>query len=62
MNSITAYLLTMCINFTSVSSSLLYGMRQYVGDYYPALIALGNAAIVYLILWLMYRRQVFLKI
>ena len=62
MNSITAYLLTMCVNFTSVSSSLLYGLRQYVGDYYPTLIALGNAAIIYLILWLMYRRQVFLKI
>lgn len=62
MNSITAYMLTMCVNFTSVSSSLLYGLRQYVGDYYPVLIALGNAAIVYLILWMMYRRQVFLKI
>lgn len=62
MNSITAYLLTMCVNFTSVSSSLLYGLRQYVGDYYSVLIALCNAAIVYLILWLMYRRQVFLKI
>ena len=62
MNSITAYLLTMCINFTSVSSSLLYGVKQYVGDYYSALIALGNAAIVYFILWMMYRRKVFLKI
>ena len=62
MNSITAYLLTMCVNFTSVSSSLLYGLRLYVGDYYPVLIALGNAAIVYLILWLMYRHKVFLKI
>ena len=62
MNSITAYMLTMCVNFTSVSSSLLYGLRQYVGDYYPVLIALGNAAIVYLILWMMYRRQFFLKI
>ena len=62
MNSITAYMLTMCVNFTSVSSSLLYGLRQYVGDYYSVLIALCNAAIVYLILWMMYRRQVFLKI
>ena len=62
MNSITAYLLTMCINFTSVSSSLLYGVKQYVGDYYSALIALSNAAIVYFILWMMYRRKVFLKI
>ena len=62
MNSITAYMLTMCVNFSSVSSSLLYGLRQYVGDYYSVLIALCNAAIVYLILWLMYRRQVFLKI
>ena len=62
MNSITAYMLTMCVNFSSVSSSLLYGLRQYVGDYYSVLIALCNAVIVYLILGLMYRRQVFLKI
>ena len=62
MNSIVAYMLATCVNFSSVSRSLLYGLQQYVDDFYPALIALGNAAIVYLILCLMYRLRVFLKI
>ena len=62
MNSIVAYMLATCVNFSSVSRSLFYGLQQYVGDFYPALIALSNAAIVYLILWLMYRQKVFLKI
>ena len=62
MNSIIAYMLATCVNFSSVSRSLLYGLQQYVGDFYPALIALSNAAIIYLILWIMYRQKVFLKI
>ena len=62
MNSIVAYMLATCVNFSSVSRSLLYGLQQYVGDFYSALIALSNAAIVYFILWVMYRQRVFLKI
>ena len=62
MNSIVAYMLATCVNFSSVSRSLLYGLQQYVGDFYSALIALSNAAIVYFILWVMYRQKVFLKI
>ena len=62
MNSIVAYMLATCVNFSSVSRSLFYGLQQYVGDFYPALIALSNATIVYLILWVMYRQKVFLKI
>jgi hypothetical protein len=37
-------------------------LQQYVGDFYPTLIALSNAAIIYLILWVMYRQKMFLKI
>ena len=62
MNSIVAYMLATCVNFSSVSRSLFYGLQQYVGDFYPALIALSNATIIYLILWAMYRQKVFLKI
>ena len=62
MNSIVAYMLATCINFSSISRSLLYGLQQYVGDFYPTLIAISNAIIIYLILWIMYRQKVFLKI
>jgi predicted acyltransferase len=62
MNSIVAYMLASCISFSCIGRSLLHGLEQYVGDYYPVLIACSNAAIIYLILWILYRQKVFLKV
>ena len=62
MNSIVAYMLTQCINFTSISQSVFRGMEQYIGDYYPLLITLSNVAIIYAILWWMYKKQIFLRV
>ena len=61
-NSIAAYMLATCVNFSSVSNSLLYGLKAYTGDFYPTLIAIANAVIIYQILRVMYRQQVFLKV
>ena len=61
-NSIAAYMMATCINFSSVSTSLLHGLKVYTGDFYPVLIAAANAAIVYQILRWMYRQQVFWKV
>ena len=44
------------------TNSLLFGLKAYVNGFYPALIAIANAAIVYLILYVMYRQQVFLNV
>lgn len=62
MNSITAYMLAMCINFSCIGQSLLQGFEQYIGDWYPVLIAVANAVIIYLVLWGMYKRNIFLKV
>jgi predicted acyltransferase len=62
MNSIVAYMLAQCISFSSIGRSLFHGLEQYVGDYYPVLIACSNAAIIYLILWILYRHKIFLKV
>ena len=62
MNSIVAYMLSMCVNFGSVSTSLFYGLEQYVGDFYPVIIAFSNVAIVYAILCIMYKQKLFLKV
>ena len=62
MNSIVAYMLSMCVNFDSVSESIFFGLEQYVGDFYPVVIALSNVAIVYSILWVMYKQKLFLKV
>lgn len=62
MNSITAYMLYSVINFGSISRSLLYGTKQYLGEFYPALITLSDVSLIFLILWILYRRKIFLKI
>ena len=62
MNSITAYMLTIVVSFSSISQSLFHGLEQYVGDYYHFIIALSNCTIIYLILRYMYKHQVFLKV
>ena len=62
MNSITAYVVSNVVNFSGVSQSLLYGTEQYLGQWYQGLIALSNAAIVFGILYAMYRNKVFLRV
>ncbi len=62
MNSILAYLLYELINFTSVSQSLFHGTQQFLGDYYPVLMRLGNVSITFLILLIMYKNKKFLKV
>lgn len=62
MNSIVAYMLVCCVNFSSVSNSLLYGLEQYVGKFYPVIIAISNSVIIYLLLLAMYKKKIFLKV
>jgi predicted acyltransferase len=62
MNSIVAYMLAMCIGFRCIGQSLFRGLEQYMGAYYPVLIAASNAAVIYLLLWLLYKKQLFLRV
>jgi len=62
MNSILAYMLCEIINFSSVSKSVLHGTEQYLGNYYGTVITLANVSIIFFILWLMYRKKIFLKV
>ena len=62
MNSIAAYMMAQCVNFRSLSTSWSYGLEQYVGDFYPALVAISNSVILYVLLWMMYKKGVFLKV
>jgi predicted acyltransferase len=62
MNSIMAYMLYMILNFNSISQSLFFGTEQFLGDYYRVLLRLANVSIIFLILWVMYRRKIFLKV
>ena len=60
MNAITAYTVAHVFNFSSVSESLFYSLEGHT--WYPVLIAFANASIVFGILWLMYRKKLFLKV
>lgn len=62
MNSITAYVVSHVISFKSISRSLFFGLEQYIGDYYDVLIRFSNIAILFIILWLMYRNRIFLRV
>lgn len=61
-NAITAYLIGEMVNFRGVAGSLLYGLEQYVGEWYPVLLTLCNSVIVFFILKVMYRARLFLKV
>ena len=60
MNAITAYTVAHVFDFSSVSESLFYSLEGHT--WYPVLIAFANASIVFGILWLMYRKKLFLKV
>lgn len=62
MNSIIAYTLGMVVNFRSVADSVLFGVEQYVGDFYPTLLTFANFLILFFILHVMYKAKVFVKI
>ena len=62
MNSIVAYMLANVVNFRCIGESLFYGLEQYMGSYYSFLITLWNIGAVYVIIWFMYKRGIFLKV
>lgn len=62
MNSITAYILGEVINFRCIASSVSYGLEPYLGSYYPVWLSFANYLIVFFILRIMYKQNVFLKI
>ena len=61
MNSITAYVVSHVISFRSISKSLFFGLEQYVGDYYDFILQLSNVTILFLILYILYRKKLFLR-
>ena len=62
MNSIAAYMMPKFIKMNAISTALLYGTAQYLGEeWYGLLIAVANVVLSYLLLYYMYRRKYFLK-
>ncbi|MHC4206893.1 MAG: acyltransferase family protein [Planctomycetota bacterium] len=62
MNAITVYMAVHLINFRLISGMLVGGLEKYTSNWYPLIHALAGFAIVWLILWWMYRKKTFIKI
>lgn len=62
MNSITAYILGEVVNFRCVAASVSYGLEQYMGNYYSVWLSFANYLIVFFILRMMYKKNIFLKL
>lgn len=62
MNSITAYILGEVINFRCIAASVSFGLKQYLGDYYPVWLTFANYLIVFIILRMLYKAKIFLKV
>lgn len=62
-NAIIAYIMGEKINFRSIPNSLLYGLEQYCGAaWYEAILTFFNSAIIFLILYILYKNKKFIKI
>lgn len=62
MNAIGAYVAFHVLSFSSISNSILFGFKQYVGNYYEVITAIGGFSILYLILWYMNKNNTFIKV
>jgi len=62
MNSITIYLGVHIIPFYSIADRLVSGLEQFAGAYYPVIEYLTALAIMYIILYWMYKKGTFLRI
>jgi hypothetical protein len=41
---------------------VLYGLKQFVGDFNYMVLAIGGFGILYMILWYMYKNKTFIKV
>jgi predicted acyltransferase len=61
-NAIFVYMLTHLINFRSIASVFVGGLDQFVGPWKDLIHAVAGFAIVWLILFWMYRKKTFIKV
>lgn len=62
MNSIAAYMMCQLLNLKSVVSTLLGGFEQWTGSFQAPLLVFAQAAIVYAILYHLYKQERFFKV
>ena len=61
-NAIAAYMLYSIFGLDKMSALLLRGLEQYVGNFFPLFVSLGQFGILFFILHHMYKYKIFLKV
>ena len=61
-NAITAYCIGEVVSFRSVVHSLTFGLEPMTGEWYRVILTTGNAAILFGILYFMYKYRIFVKV
>ena len=61
-NAIAVYMATHLINFRNIGGVFVGGLEKYTGNWYPLIYSSAGFAVVWLILWWMYRKKTFIKI
>lgn len=61
-NAIGAYMATHVFDFRHIGDIFVHGLARWTGDWYDFIQAVAAFATLWLILWLLYRRRVFIKI
>jgi predicted acyltransferase len=62
MNAIAVYMGVHLISFRNIGGVFVEGLEKYAGNWYSLIHALAGFAVVWLILWWMYRKKSFIKI
>ena len=61
-NAILAYMATHVFDFRHVGDIFVHGLARWTGPWQDFVQAVAAFAVLWLILWLLYRRRIFLKI
>ncbi|NJK86776.1 MAG: hypothetical protein HC906_13185 [Bacteroidales bacterium] len=62
MNAITAYVLSHVFNFSEIADFVLYGLKQYAGDYYWMITVIGGSGLLIFLLQQLYKHKIFIKV
>ncbi len=62
LNAIAAYMLHSAFSLDKVAEYFVHGLEQFSGAYFPFIVSLGEFAILFLIIWHMYKYKIFLKV
>ena len=55
-------MLTNVVSFRCIGESLFFGTQQYLGNYYPVLIAMCNVSVIYVLLYAFSKHYIFLNV